>query len=111
MSTEQVKTLGGFGSDPVFFDSDAAAGRARACCLLFRDEVEKRLNNGKRYAGYVPINYQSQSVAGTNYKILVLVGEEGGAYYHVELEVFWGLGPNTMPELTGVTREYTVGSG
>ncbi|MGI4416832.1 hypothetical protein ACR2V2_25915 [Klebsiella pneumoniae] len=81
-------------TDPAYFN-DAVADQARACCLVFQGEVQKRLNNGNVFESFAPIFYQTQVVAGINYKIMVSVGGDG----RVEMEVFWGLG-TAMPELT-----------
>ncbi|XP_019613894.1 PREDICTED: uncharacterized protein LOC109461866 [Branchiostoma belcheri] len=105
MSTKQLQGKWGGFSDKVFFDNDTATDRARACCVLFRDEVAFAVNDGKPFAGFVPIYYQTQVVAGINYKILVMVSDQVGARGHVMMEVFWPPGPKAMPELTCAKRE------
>ncbi|CAH1249107.1 Hypp8519 [Branchiostoma lanceolatum] len=62
---------------------------------MFQGEVEKRLHDNKAFEAFAPISYQTQVVAGTNYRILVSVGGDA----RVMLTVFWGLGA-AIPELT-----------
>ncbi|XP_078701008.1 uncharacterized protein LOC144927467 [Branchiostoma floridae x Branchiostoma belcheri] len=88
--------VGGW-SDPVLFNQTDTVDRARACCAMFQGEAEKRLNNSKAFMAFAPISYQTQVVAGTNYKILISVGGDA----RVQMTVFWGLGA-AVPQLVDV---------
>ncbi|XP_035661879.1 uncharacterized protein LOC118406118 [Branchiostoma floridae] len=96
---------GGWGPWTAF--DQVETDRARALLVLFRGEAEKTLNNGKAFEAFIPLSYQTQVVAGTNYSILAFVGDLGGSGQPklpgptVHFEVFWGLGP-ALPELTKV---------
>ncbi|XP_078572675.1 uncharacterized protein LOC144859684 [Branchiostoma floridae x Branchiostoma japonicum] len=106
MQSTGQQTMGGYG-DTVSFSE---ATRAHAACQVFRGQAEERANNGKPFPQYTPLTYQTQVVAGMNYKIRVDVSGPPGPWSAeegigpvrtksiLEMTVYWGLGTAT-PEL------------
>ncbi|XP_019630619.1 PREDICTED: uncharacterized protein LOC109474707 [Branchiostoma belcheri] len=100
---EPGPVIPGYG-DPVFFNETE---RAYGASLVFRGEVEKRVNNGEAFTSYRPVSFQAQVVEGINYKIQVEVRIWLPAPIEppeivqktVEMTVYWGL-PPAIPKLT-----------
>ncbi|KAF4073495.1 hypothetical protein AMELA_G00243930 [Ameiurus melas] len=65
-------------------------------CELLKHEAESK---SKKFPAYVPLNYRSQTVAGTNYEIKVFVGNDSCLF----LSAFQGLGPEPKPVLKKTT--------
>ncbi|XP_078621199.1 cystatin-A-like [Branchiostoma floridae x Branchiostoma japonicum] len=78
--------VGGHSAETPFKNQEI--DRPLALCALFQGQLEDNLNDGKEFDEYVPIAYQTQVVAGTNYTIRIKTGPNS----EIGMEAFWPLG-------------------